>query len=803
MDSPDTQQIRERLAEGRSLVIQGRLPHELPLPEGVIGLRVRCDTDSRPLGPLRELSLKAARLLGEPEPGVRAVRLPSYQGAPRHRLLGFTQEPEGVGAIVARLQRLVARAPRGVALVFDDVTLADEGTLTVLRRLIENPDVLHVPIVLGLGGRDPAGESRALIEALVAREGPHALVEAWRSEAPRGETTAWRDVVRGLGHDELMTLRAAAVAGTAFDLASIAALRDLDELRVLEHLQRARDGGAPIEDTGENRFRMPDAMADSLREGVLPSLARAWHRRLADRLSAPPAEPSGSVRMDERARATPPAAPQNVPVVRVPPPPPAHSVAEDEATVATVETDASASLPANDTDPPVRTDEPEHRPRHRRHAQRGGRAVEHAPPAEIFTRTEIGDGRAPTGARPKPATTSVIHDLVRPPRPAEPDTDGVRAARHLAAVGDLDGAARQLLAAAREAVGMGLPLQALTHGRNALAMLAELPVTPSRRRLRAEILLMLGTTQWQASGPGPDFSLKSALETLLTAQETLGAGDPAGLRGAIAATLAGVCGDLGDVRALETALSELSEVTRALQAEGASIEAARLLNDQAALHLRGGDPVKAAWLLDQAREVFEQRIESMDDAELGEDPSPLIELAETEHLYARLPLHAAARPGRETDALGLGREHGIAALEIYRKLGDEREVARVQETLARLELRAGRLRHAEERLQEALQTQESLGDVLGLARSTAVLAEVCARNGRHDEALRRLSDSVAFNLEKGSSLGVVYNRRALERIAETVGKPVDPALQRAFEDVAGQIRRAEAIVGGTILPPDE
>lgn len=797
MDSPDTQQIRERLAEGRSLVIQGRLPHELPLPEGVIGLRVRCDTDSRSLGPLRELSLKAARLLGEPEPGVRAVRIPSYQGAPRHRLLGFTQEPEGVGAIVARLQRLVARAPRGVALVFDDVTLADEGTLTVLRRLVENPDVLRVPIVLGLGGRDPEGESRALVEALVAREGPHALVEAWRSEAPRGETTAWRDVVRGLGHDELMTLRAAAVAGTAFDLASIAALRDLDELRVLEHLQRARDGGAPIEDTGENRFRMPDAMADSLREGVLPSLARAWHRRLADRLSAPPAEPTSPARADERPRA----APQSIPVVHVPPPPAAPLVTDEEAPAAPVVT--SDPQPANDTDPPVRPDEPEHRPRHRRHPRRGGRAVEHAPPAEIFTRTEIGEGKVAPGARPKPATTSVIHDLVRPPKPAEPDTDGVRAARHLAAVGDLDGAARQLLAAAREAVGMGLPLQALAHGRNALAMLAELPVTPARRRLRAEILLMLGTTQWQASGPGPDFSLKAALETLLSAQETLGAGDPAGLRGAIAATLAGVCGDLGDVRALETALSELSEVTRALQAEGASIEAARLLNDQAALHLRGGDPVKAAWLLDQAREVFEQRIESMDDAELGEDPSPLIELAETEHLYARLPLHAAARPGRETDALGLGREHGLAALEIYRKLGDEREVARVQETLARLELRAGRLRHAEERLQEALQTQESLGDVLGLARSTAVLAEVCARNGRHDEALRRLSDSVAFNLEKGSSLGVVYNRRALERIAETVGKPVDQALARAFEEVAGQIRRAEAIVGGTILPPDE
>ena len=68
--------------------------------------------------------------------------------------------------------------------------------------------------------------------------------------------------------------------------------------------------------------------------------------------------------------------------------------------------------------------------------------------------------------------------------------------------------------------------------------------------------------------------------------------------------------------------------------------------------------------------------------------------------------------------------------------------------------------------------------MLGLARSTAVLAEVCAKSGRHAEALQRLGDSVAFNLEKGSSLGVVYNRRALERIAESIGAPMDPALRK-------------------------
>ena len=341
------------------------------------------------------------------------------------------------------------------------------------------------------------------------------------------------------------------------------------------------------------------------------------------------------------------------------------------------------------------------------------------------------------------------------------------------------------------------------HGRDAVALLGELPVTPERRRLRAEMLLALGTIRWQHAGPGTDFSLRAAFDTLREARAALGDKDATGMRGAIVAAMAGVAAELGDITALDTALGELSEATRVLLAEGAAVEAARLLNDEAALLLRVGDPVQAAWLLERARSVFERQVESMDVEALRQDPTALAELAETDHLYARLPLHAAARPGREADALALGQDHARAALELYERLGDGREAARVRETLARLELRAGHPRRAEELLQEALHAQETLGDVLGLARTAGALAEVAAQAGRFDEALQRLGDSLAFNVDKGSALGVAWNRRALARIADAVRGSGAEETTRAFDALAEQMERAEAIVGPVRLPADE
>jgi tetratricopeptide (TPR) repeat protein len=256
------------------------------------------------------------------------------------------------------------------------------------------------------------------------------------------------------------------------------------------------------------------------------------------------------------------------------------------------------------------------------------------------------------------------------------------------------------------------------------------------------------------------------------------------------------------VTALDAALAELAETTRSLMAEGATLEAARLLNDQAALLLRAGDPVRGAWLIQQAREVFEERVEAMDAAALARDPSALAELAETDHLYARLPLHAPARAGRAGDAMALGREHALAALELYKRIGDTREAAGVLVTLGRLELRAGHLQHARERLIEAMGLQESIGDVLGIARASGALAEVEAANGRFDEAVRRLGDSVTFNVDKGSALGVAFARAAYGRVMEAAGVAGDAVAKAALAGFEAELTRAEEVVGVARLPSD-
>jgi tetratricopeptide (TPR) repeat protein len=208
--------------------------------------------------------------------------------------------------------------------------------------------------------------------------------------------------------------------------------------------------------------------------------------------------------------------------------------------------------------------------------------------------------------------------------------------------------------------------------------------------------------------------------------------------------------------------------------------------------------VQAAWLLRQSREVFAERTEALAD----DDPrrGPLLhELAETDHLFGRLTLLARARPGREGDALSLGREHAEAAHALFTQLGAERDAARVRETLGRIEIRAGHPRRAEEHLRAALAAEEAAGDVLGLARANTALAELHAQEGRLGDALSRLSDAVAFNLEKGSAQGVAYVRRALEQLTPRLaGAPDD--VQHASATLREELAAAEAIVGTVDLP---
>jgi hypothetical protein len=601
------------------------------------------------------------------------------------------------------------------------------------------------PAAIALGFADVSSpEAKGLIARVAASHGRDAILTpppAPATEAP----SAPRDLSARLDPDALLTLRAAAVAGDGFSIADLAAVREISPARALEHLQRAVDLGVAFEDVGDGTLRWPPGLAATLRVGLLPSLARTWHQRLAGRAGA--------------------ATPAPAPVPATPP----------------------VSPPL---DAPVRHTPP----REGHHLPRVKPAIR---PEEVFEAPPV--ARAPT---PLPPPAAPAQQVVRPPEGARSDADHVRAARHLVAVGDLDGAARQLFAASREAGAMGLSAQALAQGRDALTLLGELPMSDARRRLRAEVLLALGTIQWHGSGGGQDFSLAAAHATLLEARAAVKPGDPAALRGAMAATLAGVAGDLGDVTALDAALAELAETTRSLMAEGATLEAARLLNDQAALLLRAGDPVRGAWLIQQAREVFEERVEGMDAAALARDPSALAELAETDHLYARLPLHAPARAGRAGDAMALGREHALAALELYKRIGDAREAAGVLVTLGRLELRAGHLQHARERLIEAMGLQESIGDVLGIARASGALAEVEAANGRFDEAVRRLGDSVTFNVDKGSALGVAFARAAYGRVKEAAAGAGDAVAKAALAAFEAELTRAEEVVGVARLPSD-
>ena len=368
--------------------------------------------------------------------------------------------------------------------------------------------------------------------------------------------------------------------------------------------------------------------------------------------------------------------------------------------------------------------------------------------------------------------------------------DDARAAAHLTAAGETEAAAERYLAATRQAAAMGASAQAFAHGARALRLLEGLPDSRKRRLLRAALLLEFGRLQWQAAGPDSSFTLAGALEVIDRAQAILKPGDPLDLVTTAASLAASVCYDIGDLEALDRALEELSRASRLLLEAGDAASAARLLNDQAAVYIRMGDPVRATHLLGESRKIFEARS--------GKDPVATLEMAETDHLFARLPLHVKARPGREGDALSMGLDHAIAAERAYRSLGMRTELGRVWETMGRLELRKGRLERASSRLTAATELQGTIGDLIGLARSTAALSEVLAASGRYCEAVALLGESVTFNLEKGSPIGLAFNRRAFDALAEAAASDGDA--EPIIADVDERLTAAEAVLGRMSLP---
>lgn len=791
-------ELWQRVRAGRHSAVLGISPGEPPPTAGVRLVRVRCDVLRAPLGPLTEARRKIEHLLGSDTPLLDQARDRMVQGL-RRRLLGEIPAREADGSVVEVLNRLARSTDRPAALLLEAVEVADEATLTMLRRILGRPGWLKLPLVLTFR-TEPRGPALALLEMLRSTAGEGAVIRAEGTPTtplpPRPEETyPWRT----LPHDVLRVLRAGAVVGPGFEAELVAELLDTTLLDVLDVLQRAADTGVPVEDLGEGRFHLPEPLLDALRASLLPSVMIAWHQRLGDILGGfeddDEAPASGRREMVEMELDLPPARPSR-----------GAAPADNPARTQVMERGrGGAEELAPSTPRPGAWPYAELFPKPPDRTARAMDLFEHPsePPPPVSGEPDPDEPLpAPPdapGVRPR-----VPEGLRRPPAPSNRG-DEARAAAHLSAAGDLDGAAERFHAAVLQASAAGANAQAFACAEKALAILDALPSSPRRRRLRARVHLEVGRLKWQVMGPAlqpeqrpdpratagtlayePAFTLASALESLDAARAALDDGDPPALRAEIAGVVAGVCYDLGDADSLARALDELTLASRLLVETGDAYGAARLLNDQAAVYVRLGDPVQATHLLTEARKLFEERA--------AEDPVAAVEMAETDHLLARIPLHVAARPGREADALTMGLDHALAAERVYRKLDATRELARVWETMGRLELRKGRLDRARDRLAAAVEAEESLGDLVGLARSTAALSELLAQTGRLEDALTVLSDSIALNFEKGSPIGLAFNRRSLEALTRVAGD--SPTLGEA----RARLEAAEGVLGRMKLP---
>jgi hypothetical protein len=198
--------------------------------------------------------------------------------------------------------------------------------------------------------------------------------------------------------------------------------------------------------------------------------------------------------------------------------------------------------------------------------------------------------------------------------------------------------------------------------------------------------------------------------------------------------------------------------------------------------VRLGELRQAADLLARSRDVFLRHADQSDDARR--------ELAQTDHLVARLPLHS--KPGtHDEESLAFATNCAAMAERAYAELKDTREHARVFETLGRLARLKGHREEARSLLQRAFSCQQEIGDAIGLARTTAALAELLADFGLPDDALAVLANSINLNLQLGSRQGVVYNMRGLDDLERTLGD-VSPHVSVAIGEMRSRLARAAA-----------
>jgi tetratricopeptide (TPR) repeat protein len=433
-------------------------------------------------------------------------------------------------------------------------------------------------------------------------------------------------------------------------------------------------------------------------------------------------------------------------------------------------------------------------------ADRWGR--EPAPRLSVVEPDGEGDGGAEVGGTERDAEPGVTEGQPDPaPRRVQPPVElstaasEARAGWHLESAGLLLESAQRYLNAARLSTGAHQIAEGLSFCDRAQQLLTRLPADDRRRLLQAEAMGLMARFQWAAGGAGPAFTLASALDKTLAARALVEDLDAPPLKSELLMLAAHIRYDIGDGDSLDTALEELTQAIRILEGAGDPLGAASLLNDQAAVWMRLGDPVRAYHLLEQSRAVF------ADEATLR--PSARVELAETDHLIARLPLQVRAKEGREEDSIHLGVQHALSADRAYAELGMERERGRVWETLGRLHVLAGDCEEAVRCFQDALAVLEAHSDVLGLARTVEGMAQALGMLRRPSEALALLSSSLDLNVAKGSPRGIAYLRRTLDALLQSECDLSAPEVARAAVDLDARLSDLESIYvrgGRPILP---
>ncbi|WP_428267584.1 hypothetical protein [Haliangium sp.] len=834
MEIHGEQQIWDRLEARRHTAAVGFTPRAVP--PSLHLLRVSCDAPLSTLGPVFEAQRQLEHLLGGPGALFDQARQRVLTGL-RRRLLGDLPSAGLEGDLVDLGNRLERHSSRPYVLVFDALDAADDSSLAVLARVLQRRGWMQMPMLLVFRYGATSGAAARLIELMREVEGDDAVLTlATEPETDTGTLAAssWHS----LPAEVVRVLRAGAVIGSGFEAELAAVLLGRPPLEVYDCLQRARDAGVPLEDRGDGRFSLHEDWVGELRGSLLPSLAAAWHRRLGMLLGG--ADFDEIVHTDELVRVLPHDGGDGGAVVSVgrdrgyAERSPGDLYAGDfyagdhrtddrsagapitggyDAIVADADqtnedsprppTPASSLAgvfdgPSDDTDPGGDSTEV-------------GGAIEQAvaaardwgdtAPVDVPSSSPRaphgrgGDGRPGPGEAEAGAAVRPRSSRLRAASP--PPHDHARAAGHLSAAGEVEAAAERYMIAAGQAAAAGAFGQAMDHVQRALSLIDGLPNTPERHEFRIRTLVTLGRLQWQAVNPSPDqdnapFTLTSALETVDAALAALGPDGAATVVAEARSLAAAICYDLGDKEALERALDELTQASRLLLDAGDAIGAARLLNDQAAVYVRLGDPVRATHLLAKSQGIFESRAEN--------DPVTMTELAETHHLLARLPLHARIRPGHEAEAVAMSLDHARTAEAWYRRLGAKRELARVWETMGRLELSRQAPERASEHLTRALQIQSSIADVTGLARTTAAMSEVLAMRGMLRNASMVLGDSIALNLDKGSPVGLAFNRRAYDALCRDLGSDAPPDVLAALDEVGSRLAQAETVLGRVELP---